>query len=184
MVESNHEDARLVALVAKGDDSAFALLYRRYLPLVVRWSLRKTRNRELAADLASEVFAAALIASRRYDSEQGSVAAWLLGIAINKLRESERQRRVEDSARRKLGLDPIALNDDALERVEELASLETDVAGLVAGLPHDQREAVMQRVVAERPYEDIAGDLSCSPSVIRQRVSRGLKTLRSELEER
>ena len=42
----------------------------------------------------------------------------------------------------------------------------------------------MERVVAERPYEDIAGDLSCSPSVIRQRVSRGLKTLRSELEER
>jgi RNA polymerase sigma-70 factor (ECF subfamily) len=183
MVESNHEDARLVALVAKGDDSAFALLYRRYLPLVVRWSLRKTRNRELAADLASEVFAAALIASRRYDSEQGSVAAWLLGIANNKLRESERQRRVEDSARRKLGLDPMSLNDDALERVEELASLDADVAGLVAGLPHDQREAIMQRVVAERPYEDIAGDLSCSPSVIRQRVSRGLKTLRSELEE-
>lgn len=184
MGDSDHEDARLVALVAKGDDSAFALLYRRYLPLVVRWSLRKTRNRELAADLASEVFAAALIASRRYDAEQGSVAAWLLGIANNKLRESERRRRVEDSARRRLGLEPIVLNDQALERVEELASLDADVAGLVAGLPHDQCEAIMQRVVAERPYEDIAIDLSCSPSVIRQRVSRGLKTLRSELEGR
>jgi DNA-directed RNA polymerase specialized sigma24 family protein len=31
------------------------MLYRRYLPLVVRWSLRKTRNREVAADLTSEV---------------------------------------------------------------------------------------------------------------------------------
>lgn len=182
MDEKADEDAALVARVAKGDDGAFAVLYRRYLPLVVRWSLRKTRNRELAADLAAEVFAAALIASRRFNPEQGSVAGWLLGIANNKLRESERRKRVEDSARRRLGLDPIALNDHALERVEELASLDAGLADRVAGLPDDQREAIMQRVVAERPYEDIASDLSCSPSVIRQRVSRGLKTLRSELE--
>jgi RNA polymerase sigma factor (sigma-70 family) len=182
MDESAEDDATLVARTAKGDDTAFAVLYRRYLPLVVRWSLRQTKNRELAADLASEVFAAALIAARRYDPEQGTVAAWLLGIAKNKLRESQRRKRVEDSARQKLGLAPIALNDVALERVEELASVDADVAGLVAALPEDQREAVMQRVVAERPYEDIASDMSCSASVVRQRVSRGLRTLRSELE--
>lgn len=184
MAERTDEDAVLVARVAKGDDAAFAVLYRRYLPLVVRWSLRHTRNRELAADLASEVFAAALIASPRYDARLGSVAAWLLGIAHNKLRQSRRRSRVEDSARRRLRLEPIALNDVALERVEELASLDADVARLVTELPQDQRDAILQRVVAERPYEDIASDLSCSASVIRQRVSRGLKTLRSELEGR
>jgi RNA polymerase sigma factor (sigma-70 family) len=184
MAERIDDDGALVALVARGDDDAFALLYRRYLPLVVRWSLRQTRNRELAADLTSEVFAASLIAARRYDPKQGSVAAWLLGIANNKLRESRRRRRVEDSARRKLGLGPIALNDVALERVEELASYDRDIVGLVEALPEDQREAILQRVVAERPYEDIAAELSCSPGVVRQRVSRGLKTLRSELEGR
>ncbi len=182
MAESDHEETALVARIARGDDAAFAVLYRRYLPLVVRWSLRKTRNRELAADLVSEVFAAALIASRRYDPQRGSVAAWLLGIAHNKLRESERRRRVEDSARRRLGLDPIALNDLALERVEELASIDAGLPELVASLPEDQREAILQRVVAERPYEDIALEMSCSTSVVRQRVSRGLRTLRSEME--
>ena len=182
MVERVDDDEALVVRIANGDDEAFVVLYRRYLPLVVRWLLRRTRNRELAADLAAEVFAAALIAARRYDPEQGSVAAWLLGIAHNKLRESERRRRVEDSARRRLGLDPIALTDVALERVEELASLDAEVAPLIADLPEDQREAIMQRVVAERPYEDIAADMSCSSAVVRQRVSRGLKTLRSELD--
>ncbi len=182
MDETADDDAVLVARIAKGDEAAFAVLYRRYLPLVVRWSLRQTRNRERAADLASEVFAAALIAARRYDPQQAPVVAWLMGIARNKLRESERRSRVEDSARRKLGLGPIALNDTALERVEELASIDAGLAELVAALPEDQREAIMQRVVAERPYEDIATDLSCSASVVRQRVSRGLKTLRSELE--
>ena len=182
MGEIGEGDAGLVARIVAGDDAAFATLYRRYLPLVVRWSLRQTGNREVAADLASEVFAAALIASRRYDPSQGSVAAWLLGIAKNKLRESRRRSKVEDSARRKLGIGPIALNDTAIERVEELASVDAHVAELVAALPEDQREAILERVVRERPYEDIASDLSCSASVIRQRVSRGLKTLRSELE--
>lgn len=184
MAETTDEDGVLVARIARGNEAAFGVLYRRYLPLVLRWSLRQTANREVAADLASEVFAAALIASRRYAPEQGPVAAWLLGIAKNKLRESRRRKRVEDAARRKLGLEPLALTDADLDRVDELASLDADVSALVASLPEDQRDAVMQRIVAERSYEEIAKELSCSPSVVRQRVSRGLRTLRSELEGR
>jgi len=41
------------------------VIYDRYLPLVLRWSLRETGNRDVAADLAAETFAAALIASPR-----------------------------------------------------------------------------------------------------------------------
>jgi RNA polymerase sigma factor (sigma-70 family) len=182
MTELTEDDARLVARIARGDKGAAGLLYRRYLPLVLRWSLRQTGNREVAADLASEVFAAAMIASPRYKPERGSVASWLLGIGKNKLRESRRRRRVEHSARRALGLDPIALTDAALERVEDLASVDANVAGLVQALPEEQRDAVMRRVVEERSYEDIAHELAVSPAVVRQRVSRGLRTLRSELE--
>lgn len=82
-----------MAAVARGDDQAFAVLYRRYLPVVLRWCLRETGNREAFADLSAEVFAASLTASRRYRPERGGVAGWLLGIARNKLRESRRQGR-------------------------------------------------------------------------------------------
>jgi len=54
----------------------------------------------------------------------------------------------------------------------------------LAGLPADQREALLKRVVQERSYEEIAHELRCSEVVVRQRVSRGLRTLRSEMEER
>ena len=177
------DDAVLVARVTRGDEAAFAVLYRRHLPLVLRWSLRQTGNREVAADLASEVFAAALVASPRYDPDQGSVSAWLVGIAKNKLRESRRRKRVEDAARRRLGLGRISLTDAALERVDELVSLDSHLTELAQTLPEEQRDAVMQHVIAERSYEEIATELSCSASVVRQRVSRGLRTLRSELEE-
>jgi RNA polymerase sigma-70 factor (ECF subfamily) len=42
---------------------------------------------------------------------------------------------------------------------------------------------LLERVVAERPYAEIAAELRCSELVVRQRVSRGLKRLRSEMEE-
>lgn len=177
-------DEALVAAIAARDDAAFVTLYRRYLPVVLRWCLRETGNREIAADLSAEVFAAALISARRYRPEQGSVPAWLLGIARNKLLESRRRRRVEDSARRKLQLEPVALGNGDLDRVEELASLDADILALAQGLPTPLREALEARVVQERPYEEIAADLRCSQSVVRQRVSRALKSLRSQMEER
>jgi RNA polymerase sigma factor (sigma-70 family) len=184
MPDERHGDAVLVGQIARGDQAAFTVIYDRYLPLVLRWCLRETRNREVAADLAAETFAAALIASPRYHPGRGSVGTWLLGISQNKLRESRRRHRVEDSARRRVGLDPTSFGESDFERVEELVSLDGDVMELLDELPPALREAVSQRVIEERSYEDIADQLRCSESVVRQRVSRGLRHLRSELEER
>jgi RNA polymerase sigma-70 factor (ECF subfamily) len=184
MADRWDDDARLVARIARGDEGAFTAIYDRYLPLVLRWSLRETGNREVAADLVAETFAAALIASPRYRPGKGSVGTWLLGIARNKLRESRRRRRIEDSARRRVGLDPAAFGEADFERVEELSSLDAGVVELLETLPPALREAVSLRVIEERPYEEIAEQLRCSESVVRQRVSRGLRTLKSELEER
>ena len=67
--------------------------------------------------------------------------------------------------------------------VEELASLDAEILGRVAGLPNDQRLTVLSRVVDERSYEEIAAELRCSEMAVRQRVSRGLNALRSRTEE-
>jgi RNA polymerase sigma factor (sigma-70 family) len=178
------EDLELVAAIVRGDEMAFAALYRRYVPLVLRYCLRQTGNRELAADLCAEVFAASLIAVRRYRAEQEDVLAWLLGIARNKLRESRRRGRVEDRARRRIGVPADALTDEDLERVVELASIDVDALdALIKSLPNDLRRPLLERVVEERPYAEIAAELRCSELVVRQRVSRGLKRLRSEIGE-
>jgi RNA polymerase sigma factor (sigma-70 family) len=182
--QTGDPDAAFVAALAVRDDAAFTALYRRHLPAVLRWCLRETGNREVAADLSAEVFAAALISARRYRPEQGSVLAWLLGIARNKLLESRRRKRVEDSARRRLRLEPVSLGDADLDRVEELASLDEEILALVQALPEPLRQALSDRVIQERSYEEIAAELRCSQSVVRQRVSRALKSLRSQMEER
>jgi len=50
-------------------------------------------------------------------------------------------------------------------------------------LPAAEREAVRARILDERSYGEIASRLRCSGAVVRQRVSRGLRALASELED-
>ena len=76
----------------------------------------------------------------------------------------------------------MTLDDDLLERVAR-AGADERVAELLDRLPDDQAEAVRARVLDEQDYAQIAGRLRCSQSVVRQRVSRGLGTLRALIKE-
>ena len=71
----------LLEATAHGDREAFATFYRRYLATVVAFLMCETRDRELAADLAGEVFCAALLAAGRYRAEQPTAVPWLRAIA-------------------------------------------------------------------------------------------------------
>jgi RNA polymerase sigma factor (sigma-70 family) len=176
------DDATLLQASAHGDAEAFAAFYRRHLASVLRFCLRQTGSREAAADLAGEVFASALAASNRYEPRHDSAAPWLLGIARNKLLDSRRRGRVEDAARRRLGIARLQIDDDDLARVDELAGLgEQPALSLVEALPADERSAVRARILDERDYSDIATELECSESVVRKRVSRGLARVRQQL---
>ena len=179
------DDAELLAAAAAGDERAFEIFYRRHLAAITGFHLRRTGRREIAFDLTAETFAAVVVACGDYDPQRGSATGWLFGIAANKLRQSLRRGRVEAAARRRLGHTPVTIDDEDLARVDELASQcdESRVASLLAELPPEQREAIMARVVDERPYAEIAEGLRCSEAVVRQRVHRGLRRLRERLEE-
>jgi RNA polymerase sigma factor (sigma-70 family) len=181
---SERDDAALLVAAAAGDERAFEAFYRRHLAAVTGFHLRRTGRRDVAFDLTAETFAAVVVACATFDPARGSATGWLFGIAAHKLRDSLRRGQVEATARRRLRHEPVALEDTDLERVEELASTagESRLALLLGDLPADQRTALLARVVDERPYEEIAATLDCSEAVIRQRVHRGLRRLRSGLE--
>lgn len=177
-------DAALIARIAQGDDRAFELLYERYQPAIVGFHLRRTRSRELAFDLTAETFATLLVAAKSFDPRGGSPVGWLFTIAANKLRDSARRGQVEQQARQQLGMYPVAIHDEDLARVDDLASVgdEHVIADMLKDLPAAQRDAILARVIDERPYAEIALDLQCSEAVVRKRVARGLNALRTRLE--
>ena len=180
---SNATDEDLLAATSS-DADAFAAFYDRYETAVVGYMLRRTRNIEIAVDLASEVFASALASAHRYTSTKGTAAAWLFTIAHHTLADSLRRSRVEARARRRIGIrDAIEYTTDDLERIETLASRSDWATELLQSLPAEQREVVRARIVDERPYPEIARELRTSELVVRKRVSRGLATLREHLEE-
>jgi RNA polymerase sigma factor (sigma-70 family) len=177
-------DEELLRGIADCDRDAFAVFYRRHLALVVGFLARETGDREAAADLTAEVFAAVALAARRYRRSHASAVPWLMGIARNKLGASRRRGRIEVRARQRLGYEPIALEDSDLERVDAIAD---DGLGrmreLVDSLPGAERDAVERRVLHEGEYAEIAAELRCSELVVRKRVSRGLARLREQLKE-
>jgi RNA polymerase sigma-70 factor (ECF subfamily) len=164
------------------DPAAFTALYREHVRGVTGFFLHRTGDAELAMDLTAETFAEALAGRRRFDPGKGTPSMWLYGIARHKLARALERGRVEDRARRRLGMAPLVLDDEALERVE--ACREGRAVELLDDLPAEQRDAVRERVLDERGYEEIAARARTSESVIRKRVSRGLAHLRTQMEER
>jgi RNA polymerase sigma factor (sigma-70 family) len=176
-------DAELLSAIAARDGQAFTVFYRRYLPIALAYLMRETRDPELSADLAAEVFSAVMLSAARYRPQGASAAPWVLGIARNKLLMSLRKGRIEARARQRLGFDPAALEDADLDRVAAVAQTGAgQLAALVERLPQQERQAVLSRVVEERSYQEIAAELRCSEMVVRKRVSRGLARLRAQMD--
>ena len=166
-------DGELLA-ATPADPEAFAAFYRRHVHGVLAFVSRRA-PRDDVGDLVAEVFATALVFRARYDQSRGSGAAWLTGIARNKLADAQRRGTVEARMCRRLGM----------RRPELDAAAPDPEAGgdhLIV-LPAPQRRAVEARVLQEKSYGQIAREESVSEQAVRKRVSRALATLRSRLEE-
>lgn len=161
----------------------FEAFYLRHRDSVLAFHAQRVADAEAAADLTAETFAAALQAV--HDPKRTlpeTPAAWLFTIAHRKLIDGHRRGRVRDDARRRLGMEPIALYDEDIERIHAVQA-DVDVEATLADhLTADQLQALKARVLDERPYGDIAAQLGCSEAVVRMRVSRALKTLRTAME--
>jgi RNA polymerase sigma-70 factor (ECF subfamily) len=183
-VDDERADEELL-VAGRRDAEAFGVFYRRRVDPVLAFFLRRTGDRELAADLTAETFAAALASLPRYRADRSAALAWLFTIAHHKMVDSIRRGQVEDRARRRLRLEPLVFSDEDIERVEQRAVAAAGDPALLAleRLSAEQRLAVEGRVLEEAEYRDLARRLRCSEAVVRKRVSRGLAELRTRMKE-
>jgi len=183
--DDERKDDRELLVLARQSPEAFATFYRRHVSAVLAYYRRRGASADQALDLTAETFAAALESIGRYRPRSEPGVAWLYGIARNVLAESHRRGAIDDRARRRLCVDRLVVDDDALLRIEErIGSAEgADLQRIVDELPEHERQAVLARVVDEHGYAQIAASLKCSEQLVRKQVSRGLGRLRAALTE-
>jgi len=178
--EKQRSDTELL-LAARTFSEPFGIFYERHFASVLAFFRRRVLGPEEAFDLAAETFAAALASLSRFEPGPEPPQAWLFAVRRHKLGEARGGSGVQEEAGRALAMQPIELDDEAIEILEVTA--QTPAIELLETLAPEQREAVKAHHLEERGYSDIAAEVRCSESVIRKRVSRGLAALHAQLQE-
>jgi RNA polymerase sigma-70 factor (ECF subfamily) len=174
-------DGELGAAVARaqeGDEAAFAVAYRLVQPGLLGY-LRGLVGDD-AEDVASDAWLEIARDLGRFRGDGAGFRGWTATIARHRALDHLRRRRVRPRpAALEQDLDlpaPHDTHDQALE------SLSTEVAlALVRGLPRDQAEAVLLRVVVGLDGPATARVLGKRPGAVRTAAYRGLKRLARQL---
>ena len=164
------------------DPDAFGAFYDRFEEELLAFFMRATGRADLAADLTAEVFAAALSSAGLFRAGLGSARGWLFGsLATARRHVAARERGRSRPPAPGAGADEPHRRGARADR--RAGARDSGALRLLESLPDDQRVAVKGRVLQERGYDELADSLRCSQSVVRQRVSRGLRSLRAQLEQ-
>jgi RNA polymerase sigma-70 factor (ECF subfamily) len=167
-------DEELIKAMASGDRDALAVLYRRHGPWIAARLAGSTSSRELAEEALQDTFVVAWRSAAKYRAE-GTVAAWLWGIA---------RRRLVSLSRRERRVLPLSWEPDL--DTTELASEANDEANRVRQaarrLPPNQRRAVEAVFFDGRPLKAVAAEEGVAEGTIKSRLFRARLRLRRELE--
>ncbi len=183
MLESpSHSDGDLLRLLSGGNEKAFLEFYRRHQGVVYRFALQMSGKTEIAEEVTQDVFLVVMNSGARYDSERGSVAAFLYGIARNfVLRALERERPyltvLDDPAGE---TQEVAAEHDVFGDLVQNERLET-LRKAVLALPPAYREVVVLCDLHERDYAEAATALGCAIGTVRSRLHRARALLAEKM---
>jgi len=189
MPVSPDPDAVLMLRVKRGDRAAFAELVEKYKQPVMNLVYRTLRDEAEAEDLAQNVFLQVYKSAKRYES-RAKFSTWLFTIArnlcLNEIRR--RSRHPADS----LEESHAEHEDQPRQQFEDKSSvpppekllhgeLAQKIEEALAGLPENQRTAILLCRQDELSYEEIAKILGCSLSATKSLIHRGRETLKEKL---
>jgi len=175
MRQSDKDEA--LADTAKQHSIAFAEIYSRYIDQVYRYILINVRDSQVAQDLTSETFLAALEHLHRFRGE-GTVAAWVLGIARHKIGDYFRSRR------NLLPLDAAACVASADPSPAELAEQQwrfEQITEVLRALAPDRADALTLHIFAGLSIAEVSQILGKSDAAVRMLIYRAVQDLRTRL---
>jgi RNA polymerase sigma-70 factor, ECF subfamily len=182
-------DAVLMLRVKRGDRAAFTALVEKYKQPVMNFVFRSLRDETEAEDLAQNVFLQVYKSRSRY-VRTAKFSTWLFTIArnlcLNEIRRRSRHpaesleethAENEDQPQRQYEDKKVFLPSEKILHGELAQKIEE----ALAGLPENQRSAILLCRQDELSYEEIAEILDCSLSATKSLIHRGRETLREKL---
>jgi RNA polymerase sigma-70 factor (ECF subfamily) len=173
--------AGLLALVARGDEQAFAELYERVAAAVFGLVGRVVRDPAQSEEVTQEVFVELWRTASRFDPGRGTARSWIMTRAhrraVDRVRSAERAARRDDLAGRRAQGRPY---DEVVERVEAGLEREHVRRGLDV-LTELQREAVVLAYYGGYTHREIAELLGVPSGTVKTRLRDGLIRLRDHL---
>ena len=189
MSSEQEPDAALMLRVKQGDGAAFAELVDRYKQPILNLVYRMLHDATEAEDLAQNVFVQVFRSAHRYEVS-AKFSTWLFTIArnlaLNELRRRSRHPSESmDATRPEQDDQPLQQFEDkkTASPPERLlhGELEEKIERALAGLPENQRTAILLCRQDELSYEEIAKVLGCSLSATKSLIHRGRETLKQKL---
>jgi RNA polymerase sigma-70 factor (ECF subfamily) len=177
-------DEALVALVARGDESALAELYDRVGRVAYGLALRILRDERLAEDAVQEGFLAVWRTAAAFRAERAKASTWILTLvhrrAVDLVRREERRRAdpLDEGTAAAIVTDDPGPDEAAWLRFER-----ERVQGALRQLPDSQREAIELAYYGGFSQTELAERLGVPLGTIKSRMFAGLARLRELLDE-
>ncbi|MGB3861725.1 MAG: sigma-70 family RNA polymerase sigma factor [Candidatus Aminicenantaceae bacterium] len=177
------DEKDLVQKSQEGNEEAYGVLVETYKTKVFNMAYSLTLNREVADDLAQEVFVKAYYALPKFKGK-AAFSTWLHQITVNHtkdyLRKSSRMRLVPFEET-KGGLSTRGDEAEKRDREEELAQTKKILHEAIATLPEKYRVILSLRDIQGFPYEEISHVLNISPGTVDSRLHRARKMLKTKI---
>ncbi len=172
-------DEQLMAKAAKGSDTAFEELYRRYARrLTGFFFLQLGGDEELAADATHDVFLRAYEARSRYQEER-RVDTWLFTIAYNICRNHYRSNAYEAQLLATLDTEPVT--DQQIEVQLDQAALDEALTQVLAELPAPLHQIFSLHYQEELTIPQIAEIVGVPEGTIKSRLHKTMNIIRKKL---
>ncbi|HOP43555.1 MAG: RNA polymerase sigma factor [Flavobacteriales bacterium] len=176
-------DERLMELVRKGDEPAFAALYDRYQGRLMSYFHRMLwKDRERAQDFVQELFTKLAQRPESYDPSR-PFSTWLFSVANNLCKNEYRREEVRKRAEPELRYNGQGVQEakggDGVDRAAFRERLDAELDRLEP----DHKATFVMRYHEDMAIKEIAGALGCSEGTVKSRLFYTLKKLAERLKE-
>ncbi|EDM38028.1 RNA polymerase ECF-type sigma factor [Pedobacter sp. BAL39] len=173
------KESKLLGHLASGDQHAFTTLYRNYSSRLFAKINHLVNDDEIAKELLQDVFMKLWSQREKLDPTK-SIKSFLFTIAVNLVYDHFRKLAKDKKYARSILQTAVDYYSHTEEEMHSKESLQL-IRQAIDQLPPQRRQIFLMCKIDGKSYEQVANQLSISPSTVRDHIVKGNKIVRDYL---